>query len=89
MLTILDFIFFIIVAAICAWIAEAIVPGAIPGGFLASAIVGIIGAWLGTALFGHLGPNLAGVPLLPAIIGSAILVFIFALCSSLFARTRI
>ena len=35
------------------------------------------------------GPNLAGVPLLPAIIGSELLVFVLALMSGLFVRTRI
>ncbi|HEY9790183.1 MAG TPA: GlsB/YeaQ/YmgE family stress response membrane protein [Candidatus Obscuribacterales bacterium] len=88
-MSILGFIFFIIVAAICAWIAEAIVPGRIPGGFLASAIVGIIGAWIGTALMGHMGPDLAGVPLLPAIVGSAVLVFLLALISGFFVRTTV
>jgi uncharacterized membrane protein YeaQ/YmgE (transglycosylase-associated protein family) len=86
-MSILGFIFFIIVASICAWIAEAIVPGRVPGGFLASAIVGIIGAWIGTSLMGHWGPDLAGVPLVPAIVGSGILVFLLALFSGLIHRT--
>ena len=85
-MSILGFILFLIVAAVCAWIAEAIVPGRIPGGFLASAVIGIIGAWIGTSLFGHFGPDLAGVALVPAIIGSALLVFILALISGLFYR---
>jgi len=83
---ILGFIFFLIVAAACAWIAEYFVPGAIPGGFFVSAIVGIIGAWIGGSLFGHFGPQLAGVSLLPAILGSAILVFCLALLSRGFSR---
>jgi uncharacterized membrane protein YeaQ/YmgE (transglycosylase-associated protein family) len=80
-MSILGFILFLIVAAVCAGIAEMLVPGAVPGGFFASAIVGIIGAWIGTALFGSLGPSLAGVPLLPAILGSAIFVFLLSLIS--------
>ena len=88
-MSILGFLLFLIVAAVCAWIAEAIVPGRVPGGFLASAIVGIIGAWIGTALFGHFGPDLAGVPIVPAIIGSALLVFALALLSGVFVRNRI
>ena len=78
---ILMFILYLIVAAACAWIADMIVPGRLPGGFLTSAIVGVIGAWLGSSLFGSIGPSLAGVPLLPAILGSAILVFLFGLFS--------
>lgn len=88
-MSILGFILFLIVAAVCAWIAEAIVPGRIPGGFLASAIIGIIGAWIGTSLFGSFGPSLAGVSVVPAIIGSALLVFILALVSGVFYRRTI
>jgi uncharacterized membrane protein YeaQ/YmgE (transglycosylase-associated protein family) len=78
-MTILGFILFLIVAAVCAGIGEMLVPGAVPGGFLASAVVGIIGAWIGTALFGAVGPSLAGVPLVPAILGSAVFVFVLYL----------
>ncbi|HEY9715685.1 MAG TPA: GlsB/YeaQ/YmgE family stress response membrane protein [Chroococcales cyanobacterium] len=78
-MSILTFILFLIVAAVCAWIAEALVPGNIPGGFFASAVVGVIGAWIGGSLVGSVGPSLAGVPLISTILGSAILVFGFAL----------
>jgi uncharacterized membrane protein YeaQ/YmgE (transglycosylase-associated protein family) len=85
-MSILGFILFLIVAAVCAWIADALVPGTIPGGFFTSAIVGIIGAWIGGSLFGHFGPMLAGIALVPAIIGSAILIFGLALVSRGFNR---
>lgn len=83
-MSILGFILYLIVASACAWIADMLVPGRIPGGFFASAIVGILGAWIGVSLMGTLGPSLAGVPLMPAIIGSAILVFLFSLLSNRF-----
>lgn len=79
---ILAIICYLIVAAVCAWIAEYIVPGSIPGGFLVSAVVGVIGAWIGTSLMGGVGPSLGGVPLLPAILGSALLIFLMWLVSS-------
>ncbi|HEY9756796.1 MAG TPA: GlsB/YeaQ/YmgE family stress response membrane protein [Oculatellaceae cyanobacterium] len=85
-MSILGFICFLIVAAICAGIGELLVPGAVPGGFLVSAVVGIIGAWIGGNLFGSFGPHLAGIALLPAILGSAIFVFCLALISKAFAR---
>jgi len=88
-MSILGFLLFVIVAAVCAWIADALVPGRIPGGFLASTIVGVIGAWIGTALFGHFGPDVAGVSVLPAIIGSAILIFGMAMISGVLARDRV
>lgn len=80
-MTILSFILFLIVAAVCAWIAAAIVPGSVPGGFFTAAIFGIIGAWIGASLFGSFGPSVEGVPLVPAIFGSAILVFGLTLLS--------
>jgi uncharacterized membrane protein YeaQ/YmgE (transglycosylase-associated protein family) len=88
-MSILGFLLFLIVAAVCAWIAEAIVPGRIPGGFLASAVVGVIGAWLGSSMFGHIGPDLAGVPVISAIIGAGLLVMALALLSNVFVRNRI
>jgi len=80
-MTILGFILFLIVAAVCAGIGEMIVPGAVPGGFFASAVVGIVGAWIGTSLMGSVGPSLAGVPILPAILGSAVFVLLLGLIS--------
>jgi uncharacterized membrane protein YeaQ/YmgE (transglycosylase-associated protein family) len=87
-MSILAFILFLIVAAACAWIAERFVPGNVPGGFFVSAIVGIIGAWIGGSLLGHVGPDLAGISLVPCIVGSAILVFGLALISGGFRGRR-
>lgn len=85
-MTIISFLLFLLVAGICAIIAEAVVPGRVPGGFLVAAVFGVIGAWLGASLFGNFGPALAGVSLLPTIIGSAILVFLLSLISGAVAR---
>lgn len=84
-MSILGFILYLLVASACAWLADYLVPGRIPGGFFASAIVGILGAWIGVSLMGSVGPALAGVPLLPAVFGSAILVFLFSLLSNRFS----
>jgi uncharacterized membrane protein YeaQ/YmgE (transglycosylase-associated protein family) len=78
---ILSLILFLIVAAACAFIAERLVPNSMPGGFFVSALVGIIGAWVGGSLIGHFGPDLGGVALLPCILGSAVFVFLFSLIS--------
>ncbi len=82
----LSFLLYLLVAAACAYIGEMLVPGAIPGGFLTSAIVGIIGAWLGGSMMGSFGPDLGGVALIPCIIGSAALVFLLSLFSRKFYR---
>lgn len=86
-MSILAFLCYLVVAAICAFIAERVVPGVIPGGFLTAAIFGIVGAWIGSSLLGRFGPDLAGVALVPCILGSAILVFGVSLCSRGFRRS--
>jgi uncharacterized membrane protein YeaQ/YmgE (transglycosylase-associated protein family) len=78
-MSILGFILFLIVAAVCASLGERLVPNSVPGGFFTSAIVGIVGAWIGGSLIGHVGPDLAGVSILPCILGSAIFVFLLSL----------
>jgi uncharacterized membrane protein YeaQ/YmgE (transglycosylase-associated protein family) len=85
-MSILSWIFYLIVASVCAFIAECAVPNKMPGGFVVSAIVGIIGAWIGGNLVGHIGPDLAGVALIPCILGSALLVFLLSLLSGGFNR---
>ena len=87
-MSIIGFILFLIVASVCAFIAERLVPNTIPGGFITSAIIGIIGAWIGSNLIGHFGPDLAGVALLPCILGSALLVFVLSLFSWGFRQRR-
>lgn len=82
-MSVIAFIFYLIVAAVCAWIASAVVPGRVPGGFFTAAIFGIIGAWLGGNLMGSFGPVVEGIAVVPAIIGSGLLIFML----SLFTRT--
>jgi uncharacterized membrane protein YeaQ/YmgE (transglycosylase-associated protein family) len=85
-MSILGFVFFLVVAALCAWVADYFVPGRVPGGFWGAAIVGLIGGWIGSVLFGHMGPQLGGAYIIPTIIGSAIFVFCLSLFSRRFAR---
>jgi uncharacterized membrane protein YeaQ/YmgE (transglycosylase-associated protein family) len=82
----LHFFFYLIVAAVCAGIASRIVPGIGKNGFLGSAVLGMIGAWVGTSWLGNIGPSLEGVPLLPAIVGSAVVIFAVYAISRLFAK---
>jgi len=85
-MSVLGFLMFLLIAGLCAVIAEAIFPGRVPGGFLVAVVVGVIGAWVGNSLFGTFGPLLAGIALLPTILGSGIVVFGIALLSGAFAR---
>jgi uncharacterized membrane protein YeaQ/YmgE (transglycosylase-associated protein family) len=84
---ILAIICYLFIAAVCALLAERLVPGVIPGGFFTAAVVGIVGAWIGGSLLGQLGPSLAGVALIPCIAGSAILVFGVSLLYKGFRRS--
>ena len=72
----------VIVAAIIGWIADLIVPGNTPYGFLGAALAGVLGSWLGVALLGRVGPDIAGFPLISAIIGAIIVTAIYALLTS-------
>lgn len=60
-MTLFELLLFLLIAGICGFVAEMLV-GFSPGGFLASIIVGLIGAYLGTWL--------AGVAGLPAVLNT-------------------
>lgn len=57
------------------------IAGAITGkgnsmGWIANIVAGLVGAALGQALLGEWGPSLAGMALIPSIIGAVILVLV-------------
>ena len=79
-------ILYLIVGAGCARIADVVAPGRLPGGFLTAAICGVIGAWLGASAFGYIGPSLAGVSLVPTILGSIILIVLLGLAGEQHSR---
>lgn len=74
-MTLLGFILLVVVAFVAGAIGEAIAGGKVPGGWLGSTVAGLIGAWIGSMLL-HFGPVVAGIQLIPAIIGAALFVFI-------------
>lgn len=69
----------LLVAALVGWLADLIVPGNLPWGWLGAILAGLVGAWIGTALVGDFGPVLAGIPILPALLGAIIIAFVFDL----------
>jgi len=69
---------FILIAGVCGAIGEGIAGGKVGPGFLGSFIVGLIGAWIGGMLI-HIGPVVAGVAIIPAIIGSVLFVLVLKL----------
>lgn len=72
-------IWVIIIGAVIGIIGSAIVGRDMPGGWIGNIIGGLLGAWLGGNLLGSWGPHVAGMAVLPAIIGAVIVVFIISL----------
>ncbi len=61
------------IAGLVGWLAESILPGPrLPYGWLGAVLAGLVGSWIGSALMGHVGPVLARIPIVPAIVGAII-----------------
>ena len=86
--SLLGVILTLIIAGIVGWLADLIVPGRLPFGWLGAIVAGLIGSWLGVMLFGSIGPVLAGIPVISALIGAVIFAFIVSLILKLGAGQR-
>lgn len=71
-----SFIWFLIIGGILGWVASLIIGKDIPGGIIGNIIAGIIGAWIGGKLLGKWGPTLSDFYIIPALIGSIVLIFV-------------
>jgi uncharacterized membrane protein YeaQ/YmgE (transglycosylase-associated protein family) len=78
-MSVISFVLFIMIAVVCAYVAHRLMPNIVPGGFLTFIIAGIVGAWGGGSLPNRLGPDVAGVSLIPCIIGSVVVVCIVSI----------
>lgn len=72
----MGFIWAIIVGAVIGALAGAITNNGQSMGWIANIVAGLIGSAIGQALLGSWGPSLAGMALIPSIIGAIILVLI-------------
>ncbi|WP_288646049.1 GlsB/YeaQ/YmgE family stress response membrane protein [uncultured Pediococcus sp.] len=66
----------LIVGAIIGVIAGALTSKDMPAGWIGNIVAGLVGSWLGQSLLGTWGSSLAGMALIPSIIGAVILVAI-------------
>ena len=66
----------LIVGAVIGAVAGAITNKGGSMGWIANILAGLIGSWLGQMLLGTWGPSLAGMALIPSILGAIILVLI-------------
>ncbi len=64
------------IAGIIGWIADQIVPGRLPYGWLGAIVAGLVGSWVGSLILGGFGPALAGITIIPALLGAIILAFV-------------
>ena len=87
----LNFIIYLIVAAIVGLVAEFLVGRRLPFGFVGAIIAALVGAWLLTKVIvinGIGDINVYGVPLLRALVGAIILVAIWQLLTAGLSRGR-
>ena len=72
----LGWLWSLIVGGVIGALAGAITSRDVPMGIIGNIIAGVVGAWIGQALLGTWGPSLAGMALVPSILGAIILVLI-------------
>jgi uncharacterized membrane protein YeaQ/YmgE (transglycosylase-associated protein family) len=73
----------LLIAGVVGWLAYKFVPVKLPYGFLGAVVAGLIGSWIGGWLLGEVGPELGGIAIFPALVGSLIL----AVFSTVVTRT--
>lgn len=76
--SIVGLVFLVCMSAAVAFLADAMIPGKQLNGFAQGAGAGILGSGLGCMLFGKHGPILFGVPILPAFLGSLLLIVLIS-----------
>lgn len=67
-------IWMLIVGAIIGAIGGAITKSSM--GWIANIVAGLVGSWLGETLLGSWGPHMAGMALIPSIIGAVVVVIV-------------
>jgi uncharacterized membrane protein YeaQ/YmgE (transglycosylase-associated protein family) len=81
-MTLLHLIVLLVVGIVCGLIAERVVHSSLPFGWIGAAVAGFVGAWLMVDVLHVVSlPTLAieGLPIVSAILGAIIVVFLFSL----------
>lgn len=84
----LSWIWVLIVGAIIGLIAGFITGKGGSMGFIANLIAGLVGSTLGQAIFGSWGPQMAGMAIVPSILGAVILVLVVSFVLRMLRRTE-
>jgi uncharacterized membrane protein YeaQ/YmgE (transglycosylase-associated protein family) len=82
--SLIGLIFTLLVAFVVGWVAEKVLPGSIPYGWIGAIVFGLLGSWVGGIILGDAGPDIGGIAVFPAIVGAVIL----ALIGDLIFKTR-
>jgi uncharacterized membrane protein YeaQ/YmgE (transglycosylase-associated protein family) len=68
----------LLVSGLVGWLADQVIPGKLPGGWLGAVLAGICGGFIGNLLFHamhwNLGFGVFGVELIPAFVGALLVV---------------
>ncbi len=78
-MSILGLALVLMIAAVCAYLAQKYVPSTVPGGLITSTIAGVVGAHFGSTWLGSYGPEYYGVSLVSCAVGSAVAVLALSL----------
>ncbi len=76
-------------AALVGGLANALIPGRLPSGWVGALLAGMSGSWFGSILLGHWGPRLFDIYLLPTLVGALIVVFLVQIVSGVFGSRSI
>ena len=66
----------LIVGAVIGAVASMLINRDMPWGWFGNILGGLVGAWLGESVLGAWGPNVAGMAIVPAIIGAIVVVLL-------------
>lgn len=80
----LHWIWVLIVGGVIGLIAGALTGHGRSMNWIANIVAGLIGSSLGEALLGHWGPQVAGMAIVPSVLGAVILVIVVAFVISKF-----
>jgi uncharacterized membrane protein YeaQ/YmgE (transglycosylase-associated protein family) len=83
-MTLTSFLMAFLIAFVIGTVAEKLSPFKMSGSWAAAIFAGFMGAWLGEYLFGTFGPVIAGVSLVPALLGAIVVVIIGGVITRLF-----
>lgn len=74
--SLIGLLFTLLIAFCIGWVAEKVLPGSIPYGWVGAIVFGLLGSWVGGLILGDAGLDIGGIAVFPAIVGAVILAFV-------------